>query len=335
MLLCLAGCTTVSRKDASQAGLWRFIVEDRYGYIDKTGRTAIPAKYANAGSFSEGLAFVELPDGRRGYIRANGTLAFSFENENGDCCQYFHEGLAPVRRGGKNGFINPTGEVVIPPRFDAAYQFSQGCAPVKLDDSWGIIDRNGKWIVEPSFQLLSPYSEGLSVAVTHDKKWGYLDTKGETAIPFRFTFATDFHGGLALVADSEGRQFINKTGQVVHRIPSHLRVIRPFFDGSLAAAQDTKTKRWGYVNKSLERILPYQYEDCSDFSEGLAAVLIDGKWGYINTQGVLAIPPRFTECQDFKNGHARVSLSEDDNMWRGSGAIIDRDGQIICHIPPG
>ena len=41
--------------------------EDKYGFIDKSGKLAVPLKYDWAGSFSEGLAVVYLND-KYGFI---------------------------------------------------------------------------------------------------------------------------------------------------------------------------------------------------------------------------------------------------------------------------
>ena len=52
----------------------------KWGYIDKTGKTVISPKYANAGSFSEGLAAVSAA-GKYGYIDKAGkeTVAPAYE----------------------------------------------------------------------------------------------------------------------------------------------------------------------------------------------------------------------------------------------------------------
>jgi hypothetical protein len=99
-----------------------------FGYTDKTGTLAFPAKFATAYSFSDGLARV-LDD----------------------------------LIGGHWGFIDKTGEYVIPAQFEEVDAFSEGLAPVRLPDGkWGFIDKTGKWVIEPQFDVASPFSEGLA-----------------------------------------------------------------------------------------------------------------------------------------------------------------------------
>jgi hypothetical protein len=52
----------------------------------------------------------------------------------------------------------------------------------------------------------------------------------------------------------------------------------------------------------IEATLPF----ASDFSEGLAAVLVEGKWGYLNSAGQVVIAPQFDYAADFSEGLAAV-----------------------------
>jgi hypothetical protein len=62
----------------------------------------------------------------------------------------FSEGLAPVQVGGKFGFIDKTGKMVIPPKYDDAFSFSEGLALVKIGDKFRYIDKTGKFVWEPT-----------------------------------------------------------------------------------------------------------------------------------------------------------------------------------------
>ena len=62
-------------------------------------------------------------------------------NPQFDKAESFSEGLAAVRIGGKEGFIDKTGHYVINPQFDSANSFSDGLAAVRVGDKWGFIAR--------------------------------------------------------------------------------------------------------------------------------------------------------------------------------------------------
>jgi len=54
--------------------------------------------------------------------------------------------LAAVQVGGKTGFINKNGEVVIEPQFQKAGSFSEGWAWVQLEDQFRYIAANGEFL---------------------------------------------------------------------------------------------------------------------------------------------------------------------------------------------
>ncbi len=107
-------------------------IGDRWGYIDKTGKIAIPAEFTTAGRFSEGRA-------------------------------------AASRSGKLGGYIDRAGTMVISEQFGVAWPFSDGLARVKigdgsgLSDRWGYIDRSGKVVISRSGKEGWPFSEGRAL----------------------------------------------------------------------------------------------------------------------------------------------------------------------------
>jgi hypothetical protein len=55
-------------------------------------------------------------------------------------------------------------------------------------------------------------------------------------------------------------------------------------------------------------IIEPQFEEAGIFSEGLAAIEINGKWGYIDKSGKLVIEPQFTDAWNFSEGLAPVKV---------------------------
>jgi hypothetical protein len=65
----------------------------------------------------------------------------------------FKEGMAPFRAKDKLfGFMDPTGEIVVPATFKSIGYFSNGLAWAKTTEGQvGFIDKQGKWVIEPKF----------------------------------------------------------------------------------------------------------------------------------------------------------------------------------------
>lgn len=83
--------------------------------------------------------------------------------------------------------------------------------------------------------------------------------------------------------------------------------------------------KYGFMDANCHMVIPAQYGEALEFSEGLAAVKIGGKWGYTDDQGSLVIPPKFAGAWFFSDGLASVKLSERSPLW----GFIDRKGDVV------
>src|SRR5580704_6582350 len=70
--------------------------------------------------------------------------------------------LFPIVVGGRWGYIDKSGSIVINPQFDHAQPFAAGLAPVRTG-RWGFVDPTGKIVINPQFDLADNFSEGLAV----------------------------------------------------------------------------------------------------------------------------------------------------------------------------
>src|SRR5258707_1057928 len=71
--------------------------------------------------------------------------------------------LAAKSKDGKVGFINPSGEFVVPPSFDDALPFSDGLAAVKTGDKWGFVDTDGRQVIPPHFKAAYYFQQGIGL----------------------------------------------------------------------------------------------------------------------------------------------------------------------------
>src|SRR5438046_8703915 len=109
-------------------------------------------------------------------------------------------GLFPIGQGGKWGYMDRTGKIVIRLQFDAASYFSEGLAGVMVDKKEmgiltfgkeGYIDSKGEWVIKPQFDYAGEFSEGLAVVRVGDKQ-GYINKSGALVIKPKFYSADNF-----------------------------------------------------------------------------------------------------------------------------------------------
>lgn len=153
----------------------------------------------------------------------------------------FHQGLAAVRLGDQYGYIDRSGRVIIPPRFQFAQIFSEGLARVVIDDRSGYIDRSGRILIAPQFHKAFKFSDGLARVCAPPRqpsllfrvfRWlgwedheaypcGYIDQTGKLVIDYQFLPSHGFVNGYAQVTTLDGREgYIDHAGKFYSTRPS-------------------------------------------------------------------------------------------------------------------
>jgi len=250
--------------------------------------------------------------------------------------------LYPVEVDGKWGYINATGEMVIPPQFHQALDFSEGLALIslKLEGKWGYIDTTGNIVIPPQFDDAFYFSEGMAKVVI-DKKVGYINKTGDLVIPPQFEpiYSRSFSEGLAVVQLESGMGYINKAGQMV--IPATIPIAHDFKEGlALVNGVDGFWGQHGFINKQGKPAFRRSREILSitrrPFSEGLVPISTERGRGYMDRKGQIAIEGQFYNALNFSEGLAQVetgfvpaTIAERNADIKGKWGYIDKTGRIV------
>lgn len=167
--------------------------------------------------------------------------------------------------------------------------------------------------------------------------YGYINDAGEVKIPLQYTNAEDFaENGIAKVteygAEGERSFYINPSGEEIAFEDITWETLErasfnsdhDFAEGpALAYCGDWNSgRKYGFVDENDKVVIPPQYDDASEFSEGLARVCKDGKWGFIDTKGEVVIPLEFDGAEDFSEGLAAACKGD---VW----GFIDSAGRVV------
>ena len=146
-----------------------------WGFINKSGNFVIKPHFSSVDSsgFSEGLAAVCTSS--CGYITQTGKFAIKPQFES---VGTFSDGLAAVEMGGKWGYVNHSGKFVVNPQFDKASVFIDGEAIVDSSDQIGTINKNGRYVVNPGEYSVVDSGSAL-LKVTNNGKWGLMTRTGK------------------------------------------------------------------------------------------------------------------------------------------------------------
>jgi hypothetical protein len=251
--------------------------ENRYGYIDKSGKFIIKPTYKHGFNFSEGLASV-LIGLKYGYIDKSGSVSIAAQTYI--LGSSFSDGLATIAIGDKWGFIDTTGKIAIRPQFDWAGDFSEGRASIKISGKFGFIDKTGQIVVRPIYDKVGKFRGGLApVAVSKtpiavgetfvNGTWGYVDQHGKVVIPLRYFEADNFSEGVACVNLGE------------RTIPASITS--------------------GFIDRTGKLIIGPQSTTCTEFERGIAEVGIPGGNAFVDKSGKLIWRATYKEMHGPKN----------------------------------
>jgi hypothetical protein len=281
---------------------------DNRAFIDSKGAVVVPQRPGKPTGFDAGqrLAIIRGWDGKFGFMDRSGRVVVEAKYQY---AYGFREGLAAVRENGLFGFINEAGEMAIPPRFRSAFSsvFVDGLAAVAPEAAWGYIDRSGKFVIPPQFERASDFREGLA-AVQLEGSWGFIDRTGKLVAPPQYKAATAFRDGVAPVCVTEARVdrclFVDK--HFAQAVPGRFSSASEFLEG-LALVRDRPDAMQRFIDKSGKEALPPSNDYDGGFHEGLARVVRGGKIGYIDRKGKEVIAPQFDAADDFDGLLARIS----------------------------
>ncbi|MCQ2441106.1 MAG: WG repeat-containing protein [Clostridia bacterium] len=92
-----------------------------------------------------------------------------------------------------------------------------GCVNIpNADYKWGLLNlTNGKMEINYEYDFVGAYDSGVCVVCNYDK-WGAVNLKGETVIPFDFKFIGEFTNNRAFAITNDGKSvLINNSGDIL------------------------------------------------------------------------------------------------------------------------
>lgn len=298
-----------------------------WGYAGIDGKLLIPADYDKTYPFSSnGLAITYNSKERQHHfidlknkVLETEAPKFKIKEVFGFGVKGFQNDLLPVQIDSKWGYMNTTGKMAIPALYDDANDFGGGFAAVKKGTQFVIVDVKGKETpVTVAVMDVRDFCEGLAPARTMDKKFGFINPKGEFVIPAEFESVGYFTNGLAYAKTFDRKVgYIDKTGKWV--IEARFDVARDF-DAKSGLALVRTGEEWFYVNSKGETLKVTDTESWGNFSEGLAEGKKGVLKGFYDATGQWVIKPQFEDVRDFQNGYAAAKSN-------GKWGLIDKTGK--------
>lgn len=314
--------------------------------------------YITKRAYYSGLAAVENSNHLWGFVNEIDEQVIS--------CQYhavrdFHEGFAGVYDGRACGFINREGVLAIPCIYKKQYMylsyinydgwwpigdFHDGLAPACkvisefnqymrslfiVKDVWGYIDTKGNEVINFKYYSVGDFKEGRAIVSLCCNEYDIIDKYGNEIAPYRFFSIGEYRNGLALVKYGQWYGYINNNGVMV--IPCQYYKARSFSEGLAFVLSERQENEFRIIDTSGNTVLFSKvYNDALEFSEGLLPVRKGKKWGFIDKDGVEKILIKYDCAKCFVDGIAKVELFGIDGMIDKKGRSVVIHNEIELHM---
>ncbi len=245
------------------------------------------------------------------------------------------------------GYADANGAHVIPRRFEKARAFRHGLAAVRIDGLWGFIEPSGELAITPKFLAVGDF-HGARAEAASNEGVGVIDRDGAFIIPPRFDRAIPFTNDVALVSErgdkpaskiarGVGVDIIHHSFRLYHRqhgwLTKHRHQFRWFRSqrdggGFLIWASDSASRSpFGLMDDSGSWVVEPSFGEVHSLHEGLARVR-RGLWGAVDERGEIAVPLQFDWLSDFKNGHALIVGPGPEGAKKHG--LIRSDGSVVA-----
>lgn len=239
---------------------------------------------------------------RVGFLDSLGNIAIEPIYDGTYTTYYgFKYGVSWVRRPGEEFYvlINKKGEVISEKSYEKVGSFNDSVCDVYEGYNMGFVDVNGKEVIPCKYFGDTWFYDGLVCVCpveSTDELYGFLNKKGEIAIPFKFKQPghSGFSNGEARVVINGKTCLINTKGEVVFT-PVQTNNIDNFCDGLAMAYTKPDRSGFGFVNRQNKWVIQPIYDYASEFENGRTVVEKAGKKGVIDTLGRYIIPIKYDE----------------------------------------
>lgn len=317
-----------------------------WGYIDHSGKIAIPAKFDEAGLFVGNMAQVNYLGSRRiinqfgefigesNYDRvtiekANTALVVKrgrtdLINYRGKVLFQTYNQLTPNFFGylestadGKQGLISHLGEIILYPEYDSISEpKSRRYAVVKKGNEVGLVNFKGFWIIPMSEenQEVCHVSEGF-ISIKRNGQYGFVDFGQRLLIANRYDETQPFSSEVAAVSLNGKWGFIDKKENLIIQ-PTYTSVT-PFRNGISIVRRDGK---YGAIDIQGKEKIKINFDTLQSTTHEFLLASQAEKLGLFNQNGDLVLQPVYTDIRPTKDGHYIVSR-------RGLYGLIDETGR--------
>ena len=261
-------------------------LDGKYGALDNFAQTIIEPRFEELGDFKNDFAYYRL-DGKSGFVSKDGYV---HKAEFDWLSDFDADKIAIVKIGNSYGLINSKGELILDTKYDQILKASNSIFIVVLNNHYGFYNVKGCFLIDIAFDFLKEkpadfYTNGQLFKLLKKGEQSFVDANGRTSIDFGTYDEINFaSNGLIRVKNKN---------------------------------------KYGYVDRKLNLVIPYKYNNAGDFKDSCALVELKDKFILLDTQGK-EIYASVSEIQKI-SPHYYLVHGENEELINHTGELVFSD----------
>lgn len=255
------------------------VLDSCYGLIDIKGDEVLPCIYDTIFGVANNCRIICYKN-KYGSVDIDGNIFIECDYDD------FKLGInnyLPFKRNDKWGFLDKNGEVKIQFKYEDVNLLNDSVFMAMIGEKWGVLKYNETPIFEIKYDAiiykLSQKETCPSFLYLNDKL-AIANSNNDIVTDFVFN-AYAIHGI---------RYF---------EFPQSEKYLKLMKAG----------KKYGLINyETGETVIPFEYDRLGDISEDVLYAELNGKYGYIDLNNHVVIPFNFEDAENFSEGLARVGV---------------------------
>ena len=191
----------------------------------------------------------------------------------------------------------------------------------KIGTKYGVIDDEGKQLIEEKYNYIEYLYDDLFIASSANGKLGVINDKDEVKVALEcdsvqkvegtdliktvtnqtttkmykkdMTLACEMQNATIQAEDNFIKIYNDTEIKYFDKQGNEITNVEAYPNNSIFASKNEQGK-WGFVDKTGNVIVEYQYDSVTEINEyGFAGIKKDGKWGVINQNGEIILEPTY------------------------------------------
>lgn len=328
-------------KEIFSESYFPIVTDEKYGFMNSTGRIVIQPQYDEVGPFRNGLAVVSK-DSKYGVINKKNELIVDFVYDE---ILDFQQDRAIAIKNGNYNLIDRSGRHISSSSFKDIFNFSNQIYIGLRDSLYLFLDKNLKEISNLKFQEIGDLKSGFSISQLNDY-YGVIDSNLNVKIKFEFNEIEPFDKGIFVYTSNGKKGLIRFDGfKITEAVYDEISNLN--FENNTVLVKTGSLISW--LKKDGMKFIDFTTEyfpnalEVAQFSKGLAVFKKKGKYGFVDEKGKLAFKPSLDYSSKYVNAipvfkegkwglidlrsklikNYEYDLIED---WEGRGVFVQKNG---------